>query len=458
MDSADCTSPDTPSKESLPPNGSTASPASRPTTPQTPSCASSQCKGADTATATLRLLLDAKAIVNVQDADGATPLHLACSSGRLALALELMASGASPNVPDRYGLCPLSSVDPPPVDIRRGRALLQAERLAILRAIVTPPPWLPDHLASSCQVCSLVFTSSNRRHHCRHCGRIVCGGCSGHRLSLEKFGVAKPSRVCSECHSALVSGKGFGALPRMGSGDFSGDAPMSTGRASQSSCGQAIITRHAEEPPMPDVALRARSQYNPFDTTPRSLLTIHDDVHSRMATPARTPNGGVSRAPCVIAQQRSEGTLRLTPEDGIGGRAEPENTDVVTSPTASRASISDRSPCGPSEAGNPFDRSAAVRRDIDSSGWQSPGPSQAVDVDASESLPCSRGGEQIRASGGRGGEQGGVPKEASSTWPPNPFAEERPSSSSVDVHVRSPAHPRLDTVHAKLADDIFRVG
>ena len=42
-----------------------------------------------------------------------------------------------------------------------------------------------------------------RRHHCRHCGLIVCSACSPQKLCLAKLNMTKPERVCTRCVRAL---------------------------------------------------------------------------------------------------------------------------------------------------------------------------------------------------------------------------------------------------------------
>ena len=59
--------------------------------------------------------------------------------------------------------------------------------------------WEPDSASSVCRVCSAkwgIFT--NRRHHCRKCGRLVCNGCSKARVNLTPYD-KKPSRTCDDC-------------------------------------------------------------------------------------------------------------------------------------------------------------------------------------------------------------------------------------------------------------------
>eukprot|EP00041_Stephanoeca_diplocostata_P014549 m.267863 g.267863 ORF g.267863 m.267863 type:complete len:173 (-) comp19734_c0_seq16:295-813(-) len=42
-----------------------------------------------------------------------------------------------------------------------------------------------------------VFGMVNRRHHCRFCGRVVCGKCSAHRVFHHEY--HKAVRCCSDC-------------------------------------------------------------------------------------------------------------------------------------------------------------------------------------------------------------------------------------------------------------------
>ena len=43
--------------------------------------------------------------------------------------------------------------------------------------------WTPDKSSNVCLSCSSKFTTTNRRHHCRTCGELVCGSCSSKQLS-----------------------------------------------------------------------------------------------------------------------------------------------------------------------------------------------------------------------------------------------------------------------------------
>jgi hypothetical protein len=48
------------------------------------------------------------------------------------------------------------------------------------------PRWQPDDELSACSICANAFTFLNRRHHCRRCGRLVCGPCSPHRITIPR--------------------------------------------------------------------------------------------------------------------------------------------------------------------------------------------------------------------------------------------------------------------------------
>jgi hypothetical protein len=41
-----------------------------------------------------------------------------------------------------------------------------------------PAIWVPDQKAETCMRCNSRFGWMKRRHHCRLCGRVVCGSCS----------------------------------------------------------------------------------------------------------------------------------------------------------------------------------------------------------------------------------------------------------------------------------------
>lgn len=60
--------------------------------------------------------------------------------------------------------------------------------------------WIPDQSAFKCMRCFKKFTVTNRRHHCRKCGFLVCEPCSKKRVRIENINRHKKVRVCRTCY------------------------------------------------------------------------------------------------------------------------------------------------------------------------------------------------------------------------------------------------------------------
>jgi len=58
--------------------------------------------------------------------------------------------------------------------------------------------WVPDEEVLACPMCAKPFGAFRGRHHCRACGRVVCGDCSKGTLRLQGPSSAK-ERVCDSC-------------------------------------------------------------------------------------------------------------------------------------------------------------------------------------------------------------------------------------------------------------------
>lgn len=62
--------------------------------------------------------------------------------------------------------------------------------------------WQSKYETPTCFGCGSTFNPiTNRHHHCRECGRVVCGACSEHKDKVK--GYSKPQRTCDECHEKL---------------------------------------------------------------------------------------------------------------------------------------------------------------------------------------------------------------------------------------------------------------
>ena len=70
-------------------------------------------------------------------------------------------------------------------------------RLSDFMPVVAKNKWVPDEEAPHCRSCGKEFTMIKRRHHCRFCGEVICGGCSKNRRpNTTKM---KMVRVCDLC-------------------------------------------------------------------------------------------------------------------------------------------------------------------------------------------------------------------------------------------------------------------
>ncbi|XP_018333319.1 zinc finger FYVE domain-containing protein 26 homolog isoform X2 [Agrilus planipennis] len=60
--------------------------------------------------------------------------------------------------------------------------------------------WVKNEEVSECMCCSeTAFSMFNRRHHCRRCGRVICGSCSTKRMPVPTYGDIRV-RVCKDCY------------------------------------------------------------------------------------------------------------------------------------------------------------------------------------------------------------------------------------------------------------------
>ncbi|NXK06779.1 ZFY16 protein, partial [Herpetotheres cachinnans] len=67
------------------------------------------------------------------------------------------------------------------------------------------PLWVPDSEAPNCMNCQVKFTFTKRRHHCRACGKVFCGGCCKRKCKLQYM--EKEARVCTGCFDDINKGK-----------------------------------------------------------------------------------------------------------------------------------------------------------------------------------------------------------------------------------------------------------
>ncbi|NXU80295.1 ZFY16 protein, partial [Oreotrochilus melanogaster] len=69
------------------------------------------------------------------------------------------------------------------------------------------PLWIPDAEAPNCMNCQVKFTFTKRRHHCRACGKVFCGGCCKRKCKLQYM--EKEARVCNGCYDDINKAQAF---------------------------------------------------------------------------------------------------------------------------------------------------------------------------------------------------------------------------------------------------------
>nr|VZI44397.1 unnamed protein product [Spirometra erinaceieuropaei] len=125
--------------------------------------------------------------VNALDAAGNTPLMLAFAEKNIDFCVYLLSKGASlGNVNfDNWSIFTGGVTSP---DFRQLKQ--------ILGCLLQEPAWSDGPF---CVECFAPFGFKRRKHHCRHCGRVLCNACSEQDVPIVKYGLNKPVRVCKTC-------------------------------------------------------------------------------------------------------------------------------------------------------------------------------------------------------------------------------------------------------------------
>lgn len=133
--------------------------------------------------------------INAQDAAGNTPLILAYQAQNVRLCIDLLQAGAQFGLTNAEGDNVFTLNRKKHQSATPGRILSQ-----LLDSIMQEPKW-EDGI--QCVECGSKFGLTNRKHHCRHCGRLLCTQCSLHEMPIIKFGLNKPVRICETCFNFL---------------------------------------------------------------------------------------------------------------------------------------------------------------------------------------------------------------------------------------------------------------
>eukprot|EP00069_Balaena_mysticetus_P000221 bmy_00214T0 len=126
------------------------------------------------------------------DAEGNTVLLLAYMKGNANLCRAVVRSGARLGVNNSQG-----------VNIFNYQVATKQLLFRLLDMLSREPPWCDG---SNCYECTAKFGVTTRKHHCRHCGRLLCHKCSTKEIPIIKFDLNKPVRVCNICFDVLTLG------------------------------------------------------------------------------------------------------------------------------------------------------------------------------------------------------------------------------------------------------------
>ncbi len=274
----------------------------------------------DCETSLIRTFVECGANVNAQTIEGLTPLHLAIARGKQDDMIELLRNGAdlcifdfgsggngwqkpqTPLTALRKGVSTLairfhedisdpsalvnSDADPKkrrakkqkmqrlpiePLTLRQRRYL---EKNLLNGLIISPKTWMPDNSVLTCMLCSKEFTMRRRRHHCRHCGHIICSTCGSKMISIPKFKVSKKVRVCNACFKILESPTSV--LSYSDDGD---DAKFEIG---SSSFQRKSPPNHGNKMMKEDI-LDASSPVRFFNASSKETHPKNDIIHSNLA-------------------------------------------------------------------------------------------------------------------------------------------------------------------------------
>uniref|UniRef100_A0A6Q2X5A7 Ankyrin repeat and FYVE domain containing 1 n=1 Tax=Esox lucius TaxID=8010 RepID=A0A6Q2X5A7_ESOLU len=126
------------------------------------------------------------------DNEGNTVLLLAYMKGNANLCRAIVRSGARMGLNNHQG-----------INIFNYQVATKQLLFRLLDMLSKEPPWCDG---SNCYECAAKFGVTTRKHHCRHCGRLLCHKCSIKEIPIIKFDLNRPVRVCDICFDVLTLG------------------------------------------------------------------------------------------------------------------------------------------------------------------------------------------------------------------------------------------------------------
>jgi hypothetical protein len=212
--------------------------------------------------------------------------------------------------------------------------------------------WVADGAYNHCQLCKLQFSILTRRHHCRHCGHLVCDLCSPHRAIANGF--SSPVRVCMACFSTLQP------TTENSGGSRRTSATSSRSGSRRTSPNRLVAKRHAEHKEQQEaeqrqsqadtaqlaapVAVRTAEpeliirQHHTSYSSSSVTATAPEDVHVSLLPPHHTP------ASSLLPGHTSNLSLSVGGASTITEAPSPSPSNAGTAAASSAGTHSNSSP------------------------------------------------------------------------------------------------------------------
>uniref|UniRef100_M4BMJ0 FYVE-type domain-containing protein n=1 Tax=Hyaloperonospora arabidopsidis (strain Emoy2) TaxID=559515 RepID=M4BMJ0_HYAAE len=200
--------------------------------------------------------------------------------------------------------------------------------------------WESDVHVATCRLCHSDFSLVKRKHHCRHCGRVMCSDCS----SFVYFEFSRRKhRVCATCNNQLlaeqdayeretVTSSPMQMVPRpCGGGATAGEKVEKNGRKAEKNRGSETVQQQSKTAISPAAVTAFRSQTVDIEDRPVAKgEPLLDDADGSWFTDA------------IDRQAHSYGSVEEYSEDGSskgpGWRDRIKDTYIVA-PTTDETSV-----------------------------------------------------------------------------------------------------------------------
>ncbi|KAJ2866740.1 Vacuolar protein-sorting-associated protein 27 [Coemansia aciculifera] len=156
-----------------------------------------------------------------------------------------------------------------------------------------------------CQRCRTTFTFTNRKHHCRHCGKCYCNDCSSNNTPIPKFAIYDPVRVCHGCYLRLKKiVPDTDSLPSTSLGTQAQTSSARPAAASGTAAFSAPDVNDDDEDLKRAIELslqesQSRPNYADYTLPPKSSATAQYSAPAPAPAPVTTAQASATRYPVV---------------------------------------------------------------------------------------------------------------------------------------------------------------